>query len=64
MGTTITWTDFDTAAFTVVIEEGLFEGHIEPNGGTWSYLFKDPGYLVYSIDPYNAELCGAVIVLE
>ena len=64
MGTKVTFTNFDVEKYTVVSDDGLFLGVIEPNGGTWSYLFNDPGYFVYSIDPYNAELCGAVIVLE
>ena len=63
MGTKVTFTNFDVETYTVVSDDGLFLGVIEPNGGTWSYLFNDPGYFVYSIDPYNAELCGAVIVL-
>ena len=63
MGTTVTWTDLDTVAFTCVSDNGLFAGNIEPNGGKWSYLFDDAGYFGYSIDPYNGELLGVVIVL-
>jgi len=63
MGTTVTWTDFDSVAFMVVSDNGLFSGNIETNGGKWSYLFDDPGYFGYCIYPYNEELSGVVIVL-
>ena len=63
MGTTVTWKNLDIVSFTVVSDDGLFAGNFEPNGGTWSYLFDDPGYFGYTIDPYNGELLGVVIVL-
>ena len=64
MGTTVTWTDFDTVAFMVVSDEGLFVGHIAPNRRKWSYLFKDPGTFDCAFNPYEGELNGVVIVLE
>ncbi len=64
MGTTITFKNLDPVTqFTVVSDDGLFAGNILPEGGTWSYTFKDPGIFRYSIDPYTAELIGEVIVL-
>jgi hypothetical protein len=30
----------------------------------WSYLFANPGSFGYSVDPYNAELQGEVIVVK
>ncbi len=63
MGTKVTWTDFDIVSFTVVSNDGLFAGNIDSYGGKWSYLFAEPGYFGYSVDPYNGELRGVVIVL-
>jgi plastocyanin len=65
MGTTITFKNLDAVTqFTVVSYDGLFAGNITPEGGTWSYTFRDPGIFGFSFDPYNAELMGEVIVLE
>jgi len=63
MGTKVTWTDFDIVSFTVVSNDGSFTGNIDAYGGKWSYIFAEPGYFGYSIDPYNGELRGVVIVL-
>jgi plastocyanin len=64
MGTIVTFKNLDPVTqFTVVSYDGLFAGNITPEGGTWSYTFRDPGIFGFSIDPYNAELMGEVIVL-
>ncbi len=63
-GTTVTWTNLDFISFTVVSDDGLFAGNIVANGGTWSYYFSSPGSFGYSVDPYNAELQGVVIVIN
>jgi plastocyanin len=63
-GTTVTWMNLDYIAFTVVSEDGLFAGNMTPDKGTWSYLFANPGSFGYSVDPYNAELQGEVIVVK
>ena len=64
MGATVTFKNLDAVTqFTVVSDDGLFAGNIEQGGGTWSYTFNDTGIFRYSIDPYNAELLGEVIVL-
>ncbi len=64
MGTTVTFKDLDSVEFTCISDEGLFAGDILPNGGTWSYLFKDPGTFGYSFNLYEGDLNGVVIVLE
>ena len=63
-GATVTWTNYDYISFTVVSDDGLFAGNMTPDKGTWSYLFDYPGAYGYSVDPYNAELQGQVIVVK
>jgi len=63
-GTTVTWTNYDYISFTVVSDDGLFAGNMTPDKGTWSYRFDNPGSFGYSVDPYNAELQGQVIVVK
>ena len=63
MGTTVVFKNLDIVSFTVVSDDGLFAGNMTPDRGTWSYTFEDAGIFGYTIDPYNEELRGEVIVL-
>jgi plastocyanin len=61
-GTTVTWTNLDFKPFVVISDGGFFSGYLQAHGGTWSYRFENPGDFGYSIDPYNDEAQGIIIV--
>ena len=62
-GTTVTWTNNDFwKPVTVVSDDGLFVGNVEPSGGTYTFLFEDAGNFGYSVDPYSGVWRGLLIV--
>jgi plastocyanin len=52
-GTTVTWTQMDSAPHTIVSDTGLFESPQLSKGQTWSFTFNDAGTFSYhcSIHP-------------
>ncbi len=60
-GTTVTWTNEDSAPHTVTSDSGIFDSGQLPNGGSFSYTFNQNGRFDYhcSIHPY---MKGSIIV--
>jgi plastocyanin len=60
-GTTVTWTNRDSAPHTVTSDAGAFGSDTMPRGGTYQFTFSQPGTFTYhcSIHP---SMKGTVIV--
>jgi len=46
-GTTVTWTNQDTAGHTVTADDGSFASKTIETGGTFSQTFSTPGTYAY-----------------
>jgi plastocyanin len=61
VGSTVTWTNQDNTAHTVVADDGAFaSGAIAPNG-QYSYAFPAAGTFAYH-DSANSNMTGTVVV--
>lgn len=61
VGTKVTWTNLDWAVYGLYSDTMLFHATLYPFGGTYSFVFTEPGTYLYFIDPYT-EMMGYVIV--
>ncbi|MGH2557857.1 MAG: cupredoxin domain-containing protein, partial [Thermomicrobiales bacterium] len=48
VGTTVTWTNNDTAPHTVTAEDGTFDSGVIDPGGSFSFTFEEEGSFAYS----------------
>jgi len=62
MGTTVTWTNEDSALHTATAE-GIFDSGTLSKGESWSYSFEDSGTYDY-ICTYHPYMEGTIIVEE
>lgn len=62
VGTTVTWTDFDTFPYTITSDEGLFLSPTLAWGSQWSFTFTETGDYRYHISDDMNSLVGEVIV--
>lgn len=60
-GTTVTWTNRDSAAHTVTFRGGADSGLIA-RGGTYRYTFTAPGTYDYYCTPHRGDMVGRVTV--
>jgi len=66
VGTTVTWTNMDTVAHSVVSgtpnqPSGLFQSSLLGNGQSFSYTFNAPGTFVYHCGPHP-YMTGTIVV--
>jgi plastocyanin len=61
VGTTVTWTNKDTAAHTVTSDTGVFDSGNMPNGATYSFTFNQAGTFPYHCN-YHSNMHGMVVV--
>jgi nitrite reductase (NO-forming) len=52
VGTTVTWTNDDSAMHTVTAVDGSFDSGFFDNGESWSYTFDEPGEYEYYCLPH------------
>jgi plastocyanin len=62
-GTTITWTNLDSAGHTVVSDTGVFESANLAQGDTFSFTFNTAGTFPYHCG-VHASMKGTVIVTQ
>ena len=60
-GTTVTWTNDDTAPHTVTEDDGLFDSGRLDQGASFSQTFDDPGTYAYHCD-FHPSMKGTVVV--
>jgi plastocyanin len=63
VGTTVTWTNQDSAAHTVTSDTGLFDSGNMPQGKTFSYTFTTAGTYAYHCT-YHAMMKATVVVTQ
>ena len=66
VGTTVTWTNMDTVAHSVVSgtpnqPSGLFQSSLLGNGQSFSYTFDTPGTYTYNCGPHP-YMTGTIVV--
>jgi plastocyanin len=61
VGSTVMWTNMDTAAHSVVSDSGAFSSGTIAPGGQYSYTFPAAGTFTYH-DSFNTNMTGAVNV--
>ena len=61
IGTTITWTNQDSAAHTVTSDSGVFDSGSISQGKTFSYTFNEKGSFNYHCT-FHPNMKGTVIV--
>ncbi len=61
VGTTVTWTNTDSAAHTVTSDTGLFDSGPINSGGTYIYTFSQAGTFGYH-STGDANLTGSITV--
>ena len=61
VGTTVTFTNLDSAPHTVTDKAGSFQSNKIDSGGSWSYTFDTAGEFDYFCE-YHANMAGKVIV--
>lgn len=61
VGTTVTWTNQDSAAHTVTSDTGLFDSGNMPQGKSFSYTFTTAGTYAYHCT-YHAMMKGSIVV--
>jgi plastocyanin len=60
-GTTVTWTNNDSAPHTVTDDDGAFQSGKMDQGATFSFTFDTPGTYTYHCE-YHANMTATVIV--
>jgi len=60
-GTTVTWTNNDSAPHTVTADDGSFQSGKMDQGATFSYTFTEPGTYTYHCE-YHANMTATVVV--
>ena len=63
-GTTVTWTNTDSAVHTVTSDTGVFDSGDLAQGATFSYTFTTAGTYVYHCLPHHAKMEGTIIVTK
>lgn len=63
-GTTVTWTNQDSAIHTVTSETGVFESGNLSKGDTFSYTFDTAGSYAYHCTPHGARMSGTIVVTD
>jgi plastocyanin len=61
VGTTVTWTNHDTAPHTVSSRDDLFNGPGMVPGETFTYTFDTPGTYTYFCQ-FHPEVEGTIVV--
>lgn len=61
VGTTVTWTNQDSAAHTVTSDTGAFDSGSLSQGGSWSNTFNQPGSYAYHC-AFHGSMHGTVVV--
>jgi len=61
VGTTVTWTNQDSAAHTVTSDTGIFDSGNLPQGKSFSYTFAAAGTYPYHCT-YHAMMTATVVV--
>lgn len=63
VGTTVRWTNNDSAPHTVTNENGEWDSGTIDTGGTFSYTFEEPGSYPYGCT-IHPSMAGTVLVTE
>jgi plastocyanin len=61
VGTTVTWTNNDSASHTVTADDGSFKSGTLANGATFSQTFSTPGTFAYHCG-IHASMTGTITV--
>ncbi len=67
VGTTVTWTNKDTAPHTVTAgtpsaKLTTFDGALEPSGGTFTFKFTTAGTFAYFCAKHPTSMLGTIVV--
>jgi plastocyanin len=63
-GTTVTWTNLDSANHTVTSDTGLFDSGELGKGSTFSYTFDKAGVYTYYCIPHHSKMQATVTVTD
>ena len=63
-GTTITWTNEDSAVHTVTSDTDVFDSGNLAKGDTFSYTFDTAGTFPYYCIPHAANMKGTIVVTD
>ena len=62
VGTTIMWTNKDSAPHTVTARDGTFKSAVLYEGKTFAFTFKDAGTYAYFCEIHGDSMSGTVTV--
>ena len=63
-GTTVTWTNQDSAVHTVTSDTPLFDSGDLAQGKSFSYTFSTAGTFPYHCTPHKANMTGTIVVTD
>jgi len=63
-GTTVTWTNQDSAVHTVTSDMPLFDSGDLAQGKSFSYTFSTAGTFAYHCIPHQASMTGTIVVTD
>jgi len=63
-GTTVTWTNQDSAVHTVTSDTPLFDSGDLAQGKSFSYTFSTVGTFAYHCIPHQAKMTGTIVVTD
>ena len=63
-GTTVTWTNQDSAVHTVTSDTDLFDSGSLAKGKSFSYTFSTVGTFAYHCTPHKANMTGTIVVTD
>jgi len=63
-GTTVTWTNQDSAVHTVTSDMPLFDSGDLAQGKSFSYTFSTAGTFAYHCTPHHASMTGTIVVTD
>jgi len=63
-GTTVTWTNQDSAVHTVTSDMPLFDSGDLAKGKSFSYTFSTAGTFAYHCTPHHASMTGTIVVTD
>lgn len=63
-GTTVTWTNQDSAVHTVTSDTPLFDSGDLAKGKSFSYTFSTAGTFAYHCIPHQAKMTGTIVVTD
>ena len=63
-GTTVTWTNQDSAVHTVTSDMPLFDSGDLAQGKSFSYTFSTAGTFAYHCIPHQAKMTGTIVVTD